>query len=84
MISAKPMDRVSQEITELGISTIVGSGCCCDRRNDLEKKSNFGEGLRKTGRIPIAVPGGVMARPTPSDLCIEVLQYILHNKSYFT
>ena len=53
-------------------------------RNDLEQKSNFGEGLRKSGRIPIAVPDGVMARPTPGDLYIEVLQYILDNKSYFT
>ena len=84
MISDEPMDRISQEITELGISTVVGSGFCRDLRNDLEQKSTFGEGLRKSGRIPIAVPGGVMARPTPGDLYIEVLQYILHNKSYFT
>ena len=84
MISDKPMGRVSQEITKPGISTVVCSGYHPDPRNDLEQKSNFGEGLRKSGRIPIAVPDGVMAHPTSGDLYIEVLQYILHNKSYFT
>ena len=84
MISDEPIDRVSQEITEPEISTVVGSGIRPDLRNNLEQKSNFGEGLRKSGRIPIAMPDGVMPRPTPGHLYIEVLQYILHNKSYFT
>ena len=65
MISDKPMDRVSQDITKPGIYIVVGCGFRPDLRNDLEQKSNFGEGLRKSGRIPIAVPGGVIVRPPP-------------------